>query len=124
MIFIFRGLFKYYENQKRFIKIYGDEKCPNVILTKDINNSNYKIYENNYELVGTITYDVINGEYFNSFLILSDDYIAIHTWHYLFIFKIPKNINEKTNLILKEEYTDLSITTYSCLILREKKCIA
>ena len=81
----------------------------------------FKIYETNYELVGKITYDVINGENFNSFLILSDDYVAIHTWHYLYIFKIPKNINEKTNLILKEEYTDLSIDVYSCLILREKK---
>jgi hypothetical protein len=45
-LFVFGGLFKYYESQKRFIKIYGDEKCPNIILTKDINNSNYKIYEN------------------------------------------------------------------------------
>ena len=81
----------------------------------------YKIYENNYELVGTITYDVINGQNFNSFLILSDDYIAIHTWHYLYIFKIPKNINEKTNLIIKEEYSDISVDVYSCLILREKK---
>ena len=81
----------------------------------------FKIYETNYELVGKITYDVINGENFNSFLILSDDYVAIHTWHYLYIFKIPKNINEKTNLILKEEYTDLSIDVFSCLILREKK---
>ncbi len=81
----------------------------------------FKIYKNSSELVGKITYDVINGENFNSFLILSDDYVAIHTWHYLYIFKIPKNINEKTNLILKEEYTDLSIDVYSCLILREKK---
>ena len=81
----------------------------------------YKIYENNYELVGTITYDIINGENFNSFLILSDNYVAIHTWHYLYIFKIPKNINEKTNLIIKEEYSDLSIDVYSCLILRENK---
>ena len=45
-IFNFSGLFKYYENQKRFIKIYGNEKCPNVILIKDINNMNYNIYEN------------------------------------------------------------------------------
>lgn len=45
-IFVFNGLFKYYENQKRFIKIYGNEKVPNVILTKNINNTNYKIYEN------------------------------------------------------------------------------
>ena len=81
----------------------------------------FKIYKNSSELVGKITYDVINGENFNSFLILSDDYVAIHTWHYLYIFKIPKNINEKTNLILKEEYTDLSIDVFSCLLLREKK---
>ena len=45
-IFIFNGLFKYYENQKRFIKIYGNEKVPNVILIKNINSSNYIIYEN------------------------------------------------------------------------------
>ena len=44
-IFMFNGLFKYYENQKRFIKIYGNEKVSNIILTKNINNSNYKIYE-------------------------------------------------------------------------------
>ena len=45
-IFIFHGLFKYYENQKRFIKIYGNEKVPNVILIKNINSSNYIMYEN------------------------------------------------------------------------------
>ena len=45
-IFIFNGLFKYYENQKRFIKIYGNEKVPNVILIKNINSSNYIMYEN------------------------------------------------------------------------------
>ena len=104
------------------IQLLSDRRI--AILSSDIkyNLCNfYKIYENNYELVGTITYDVINGENFNSFLILSDDYVAIHTWHYLYIFKIPKNINEKTNLILKEEYSDLSIDVYSCLILREKR---
>ena len=45
-IFIFHGLFKYYENKKRFIKIYGNEKVPNVILIKNINSSNYIMYEN------------------------------------------------------------------------------
>ena len=44
--FVFNGLFKYYENHKRFIKIYGNEKVPNVILIKNINSSNYRIYEN------------------------------------------------------------------------------
>ena len=74
-LFIFRGLFKYYENQKRFIKIYGDEKCPNIILTKDINNSNYKIYENkiiqNEENKIQFLFEPIVSFYFsfNSFII-------------------------------------------------------
>ena len=81
----------------------------------------FKIYDNYAELVGKINFDIINNETFNCFLILSNDYIAIHTSHHLYIFTIPKNINEKTNLVLKEEYIDLSIEVYSCLILREKK---
>ena len=43
--FSFSGLYKYYENQKRFIKIYGNEKVPNVLLINNINNNRYKIYE-------------------------------------------------------------------------------
>ena len=104
------------------IKLLSDGRIATLASNKDNNLCNFfKINENKEELVGKITYDVINGENFNSFLILSDDYVAIHTWHYLYIFKIPKNINEKTNLILKEEYTDLSIDVFSCLLLREKK---
>ena len=44
--FIFCGLFKYYENRKKFYKIYGNEEIPNNILIKDINRNNYIIYEN------------------------------------------------------------------------------
>lgn len=41
--FSFKGLYKYYENTKKFIKIFGD--CPNVINIHDINTDLYKIYE-------------------------------------------------------------------------------
>ena len=74
-IFIFNGLFKYYDNQKRFIKIYGNEKVPNVILIKNINSSNYKIYENkiiqNEDNKTQFFFDKINSFYFsfNSFII-------------------------------------------------------
>ena len=104
------------------IQILPDGRIAILSSDKEYNLcSFYKIYENNYELVGTITYDVINEENFNSFLILSDDYIAIHTWHYLFIFKIPKNINEKTNLIIKEKDSDPFVDVYSCLLLKKKR---
>ena len=44
----FNGLFKYYKDKEKFIKIYGDEKCPNYILFKDINVQNkYQIIEDN-----------------------------------------------------------------------------
>ena len=74
-IFVFNGLFKYYENQKRFIKIYGNEKVPNVILIKNINNTNYRIYENkiiqNEENKTQFFFDQIDSFYFsfNSFII-------------------------------------------------------
>ena len=46
--FIFSGLFKYYQNKQRFIKIYGDETIPNYILTKDIlDKKKFKIFEYN-----------------------------------------------------------------------------
>ena len=68
-LFIFNGLFKYYENQKRFIKIYGNEKVPNVILIKNINNSNYRIYENkiiqNEENKIQFFFDQIDSFYFS-----------------------------------------------------------
>ena len=41
--FSFKGLYKYYKNKKKFIKIFGD--CPNVINIHDINTDLYKIYE-------------------------------------------------------------------------------
>ena len=74
-MFVFNGLFKYYENQKRFIKIYGNEKVPNVILIKNINNKNYRIYENkiiqNEENKTQFFFDQIDSFYFsfNSFII-------------------------------------------------------
>ena len=43
--FMFRGLLKYYKSQRRFIKICGDKKCPNVMSGKNINSENYSIYE-------------------------------------------------------------------------------
>ena len=67
--FVFNGLFKYYENQKRFIKIYGNEKVPNVILIKNINSSNYRIYENkiiqNEENKIQFFFDQIDSFYFS-----------------------------------------------------------
>ena len=44
--FIFSGLYKYFEKDKKFLKIYGNEEMPNYILIKDINKENYNIYEN------------------------------------------------------------------------------
>ena len=67
--FVFNGLFKYYENQKRFIKIYGNEKVPNVILIRNINSSNYRIYENkiiqNEENKIQFFFDQIDSFYFS-----------------------------------------------------------
>lgn len=49
--FIFSGLFKYYHDKERFIKIYGDERSPNYILFKDIKREiKYKIYEYNSQI--------------------------------------------------------------------------
>ena len=46
--FFFSGLFKYYHDKERYIKIYGDERSPNYILLKDIKGKvKYKIYEDN-----------------------------------------------------------------------------
>ena len=44
--FIFTGLYKYFEKDKKFLKIYGNEEMPNYILIKDINKENYNIFEN------------------------------------------------------------------------------
>ena len=43
--FIFCGIFRYNENIKRFVKLYGNEEIPNHILIKDINKTNYNLYE-------------------------------------------------------------------------------
>ena len=49
--FIFSGLFKYYHDKERYIKIYGDERSPNYILLKDIKGRiKYKIFENNHQI--------------------------------------------------------------------------
>ena len=44
-ILLFRSLMKYYKNQNRFIKIYGDENYPNVISIKNIDIKNYYLYQ-------------------------------------------------------------------------------
>lgn len=41
----FRSLMKYYQNQNRFIKLYGDDNAPNVISVKNIDKNNYNIYQ-------------------------------------------------------------------------------
>ena len=43
-IFIFKSILKYYKNQNRFIKIYGNENEPNVISIKNINTNKFNIY--------------------------------------------------------------------------------
>ena len=54
--FLFSGLFKYYHDKERYIKIYGDERSPNYILQKDIKCKNkYKIYEDNGQINSTIS---------------------------------------------------------------------
>ena len=47
-ILLFKSLMKYYHNQNRFIKIYGEENAPNVISVKNININNYFIYRTKY----------------------------------------------------------------------------
>lgn len=44
-ILLFRSLMKYYKNQNRFIKIYGEENYPNVISVKNIDINNFYIYQ-------------------------------------------------------------------------------
>ena len=73
--FMFKGLLKYYANQRRFIKICGDKKCPNVISIKSIDNENYFIYESkitkNEENVTKIFFNLMDDFYFtfNSIII-------------------------------------------------------
>ena len=53
---------KYYQNQNRFIKIYGDENAPNVISVKNIDINNYYIYrvKENYKGIDKIVIELIN----------------------------------------------------------------
>ena len=54
--FFFSGLFKYYHDKERYIKIYGDERSPNYILFKDIKGRiKYKIYEDNNQINSSIS---------------------------------------------------------------------
>ena len=54
--FFFSGLFKYYHDKERYIKIYGDERSPNYILFKDITGRmKYKIYEDNNQMNSSIS---------------------------------------------------------------------
>ena len=45
-IFIFVGLYKYDIDKKKFNRIYGNDNAPNFFSIKNINSSNYMIYEN------------------------------------------------------------------------------
>ena len=60
--FIFSGLYKYYHDKERYIKIYGDERSPNYILLKDIKGKiKYKIFEDNNQINSSISgFIVIN----------------------------------------------------------------
>ena len=54
--FIFSGLFKYFHDKERYIKIYGDERSPNFILLKDLKGKiKYKIYEDNSQKNSSIS---------------------------------------------------------------------
>ena len=66
--FIFSGLFKYYHDKERYIKIYGDERSPNYILLKDIKGKvKYKIYEDNSQTNSSIcSFILINQFKFTS----------------------------------------------------------
>ena len=49
-ILLFKSLMKYYHNQNRFIKIYGDDNAQNVISMKNIDINNYYIYQTKYSI--------------------------------------------------------------------------
>jgi hypothetical protein len=54
--FVFSGLYKYYHDKERYIKIYGDERSPNYILLKDIKGKiKYKIFEDNNQINSSIS---------------------------------------------------------------------
>jgi len=54
--FIFSGLYKYYHDRERYIKIYGDERSPNYVLLRDIKGKiKYKIFEDNSQTNSSIS---------------------------------------------------------------------
>ena len=62
--FIFSGLFKYYHDKERYIKIYGDERIPNYILLKDIKGKvKYKIYEDNSQINSSISSFILINQF-------------------------------------------------------------
>ena len=62
--FIFSGLFKYYHDKERYIKIYGDERSPNYILLKDIKGEiKYKIYEDNGQINPTMRNFILTNHF-------------------------------------------------------------
>jgi len=67
--FIFCGLYKYFEKDKKFVKIYGNEEISNYILIKDINKANYNMYENkiirNEENKIKFLFEQLNSFYFS-----------------------------------------------------------
>ena len=87
-------------------------------ISRDNICSFIKINENNFEIKGTIKKKTVKGEKFNSFLILSERYVAIHTWHNLLIFRIPTEGKEENKEIIEKDYSNLEIDTYAGLIFR------
>ena len=87
-------------------------------ISRDNICSFIKINENNFEIKGTIKKQIVNKEKFNSFLILSERYVAIHTWHNLLIFRIPTEGKEENKEIIEKDYSNLEIDTYAGLIFK------
>ena len=89
-------------------------------ISRDNICSFIKINENNFEIKGTIKKQIVNKEKFNSFLFLSDQYVAIHTWHNLLIFRIPEEGEVENKEIIERVYSDSdsNIDTYAGLILK------
>ena len=54
--FTFSGLYKYYHDRERYIKIYGDERSPNFVLLRDVKGKiKYKIFEDNSQTNSSIS---------------------------------------------------------------------
>ena len=79
----------------------------------------YSEYSGNFsQIVRSILTKIVKGEKFNSFLILSERYVAIHTWHNLLIFRIPTEGKEENKEIIEKDYSNLEIDTYAGLIFK------